>query len=505
MRKVVAKIYSCNWETYKKIYVDAIVRAYAKDNIKVSSEEITVQLETLDGDSIQSQRHATGEHKRVITVYDNEKIRYIIGLSNTGYDEDKRIEAETKGGKYKYGNSDWHSNTYLCQGINKIFEYYYDKKLINPDVKLYFYLLDTETKSYPNNLSNTINYRKLATIGFEILNIDNINFECFEKIGFSLKEAHNNIKYVSFNKFANDILYTSKRHNYNVPSYLKCVDLEYDISQETDEEDTEIVQNTYNQKYIYTFKTLGAEAYDSFLTMWTLQVLAQQENKNLEFLFSSEKYDFRSGQTDVKMTTDFPTPITTLFEKIGLDIKYENSDEILQEFEREKSQYKIAKSKNILRNQELFKNNMRAKGIETKCYLCGCEVEEILEAAHLWGVAEIKKAPAEKIYNAINNTCLKKLIDDKNPNSKEEFYKRYVMANSGDNGIWLCSNHHGLYDGHYYIFSSEDGKVLFNGLASEEAKTFFNTITKEYQLKEDVLTSETKVFLQNNNEKYIKA
>lgn len=61
-----------------------------------------------------------------------------------------------------------------------------------------------------------------------------------------------------------------------------------------------------------------------------------------------------------------------------------------QQINREINQYEISKLKGTIRNQELFKNNLRKKGIQTKCYLCGCEIESILEAAHLWGVAEIK-------------------------------------------------------------------------------------------------------------------
>ena len=40
--------------------------------------------------------------------------------------------------------------------------------------------------------------------------------------------------------------------------------------------------STENLEYIYTFKTLSAEGYDSFITMWTLEVLAKAENKNIK-------------------------------------------------------------------------------------------------------------------------------------------------------------------------------------------------------------------------------
>ena len=182
-----AKIFSSNWETYKKFYKEAIQKAYKKDYIDITNENIDVELEYIPGDTIQAQRFPTSKYSRTISVYENEKIKYIIGMSNTGYDEDRKKESENGGKPYQYGNSDYHSNTYLCQGINKIFELYYDKLRENPDVKLYFYLLDVNKKSYPDNLSNDLTYRELYTLGFQILNIELIKFKEFEQLGFSLE------------------------------------------------------------------------------------------------------------------------------------------------------------------------------------------------------------------------------------------------------------------------------------------------------------------------------
>ena len=186
--------------------------------------------------------------------------------------------------------------------------------------------------------------------------------------------------------------------------------------------------------------------------MWTLMVLAKEEDKDLEFQFGTQLYHLSEGKDNYKQSTGFTGPILNLIKKAKLEIKYETSEEILHQFEREKNQYETAKANNILRNQELFKNNMRQKGIQTKCYLCGCEIENILEAAHLWGVAEIKKASIDTINQILKNPEMNKLIDQKNKHYNEQFYKRYVLANSGDNGIWLCSNHHGLFDSNYFCF-----------------------------------------------------
>lgn len=491
------KMFSCNFETYKRVYKDAVQRAYKKDGIDINSDNINLEIIKLDGYNVQSQR-SQKIHSRSISVYENSKLKYIIGFSNTNYDEDKKLEVEKFGGKYVYGRKDYHSNTYLFQGLNKVFEYYYDSLNSGENVKLYIYLLDTE-ESYAKNLSNLMNYRKLATIGFDILNLDKISFKEYEPLGFSMEESHNDIKYISFNKFANDILYLSKRNIGNVPSYLKCIDEDYDISKNDIYNSQEFVDIT-KQKYIYTFKTLSAEGYDSFFTMWALIVLANNENKHLEFLFGSQLYHLKNGEENYKQSTGFTGPILELIDKANLQINYETSDEILHQLEREKSQYETAKAHRDLRNQELFKNNMREKGVLTKCYLCGCEIENILEAAHLWGVAEISKATAETINQVYLDKDMKILIDNNNEHCNEQFYKKYMLANSGDNGVWLCSNHHGLFDSNYYCFDSSSGKVLIKLDATPESKMFFDLITTENQLPNEILTNRTRIFLSKRQE-----
>lgn len=497
--KIKVKIFNCNYETYKKYYKDAIKRLYQKENKRINLEKIKVEIEELPGDTIQAQRSAR-KHSRTISIYENKKLKYIIGFSNTNFDEDKKKEVEEKGGKYVYGTDGYHANTYLCQGLNKVLEYYFDEKKENSKLKLYLYLLDTK-QTYANNLTNLMTYRELATIGFKILNLDEITFKEYEKLGFSLSEHHDDIKYVSFNKFANDISYLSKKNSGNMPSYLKCIDEDYDIKMSNFEENED---NYQKKKYIYTFKTLSAEGYDSFFTMWTLMILAKKENKKLEFLFGSQLYHLSGGKENYKQSTGFTGPILSLIQKANLDINYETAEEILSEIDREKRQFEIAMQNNILRNQELFKNNIRKKGVLTKCYLCGCECEEILEAAHLWNITDIKAANSREIGDIINNKDMKDLLDPKNPHYKELFYKKYMLANSGDNGIWLCRNHHGFFDSNYYCFNSQTGKVIIKNCASKESRIMFSMITPNKELPKEILTTKTKLFLVKREENFNK-
>ena len=83
--RIVAKIFGCNYETYKKIYKDAIKRVYERNKISINPEEIEVVIDELPGATIQAQRSVT-RHTRTISVYEDDELKYIIGFSHTNYD-----------------------------------------------------------------------------------------------------------------------------------------------------------------------------------------------------------------------------------------------------------------------------------------------------------------------------------------------------------------------------------------------------------------------------------
>ena len=62
----------------------------------------------------------------------------------------------------------------------------------------------------------------------------------------------------------------------------------------------------------------------------------------------------------------------------GEKIEKSRPDFIITTRKKEKNNLKALSITEQLVYQELFKNNMRRKGVQTKCYLCGCEIENIL-------------------------------------------------------------------------------------------------------------------------------
>ena len=133
--KIKAKIFECNWNTYKKVYKDAIYRAYKKNGITIDLKAIDIELEHLEGDTIQAQRAPSGKHNRTISVYEDGTIKYI------DYDLDLRVFPS---GEYK---------------ILDRMEYKYHKKIMKYSNELDYVIR--------NSLTELINLYKKGYFSFD--------------------------------------------------------------------------------------------------------------------------------------------------------------------------------------------------------------------------------------------------------------------------------------------------------------------------------------------------
>lgn len=182
MDNIKVKIYSCYKLTYSKVVSDILLRLYPN----LDRSKIITEIEDISNNgqrSIQSQRSLPQYVTRTIRIYENNVLRHIVAMSNTNFDLDKKREKELDNSKkYVYGKTDYHANTYLKQGSPNIFNFYFEQKEITPQVDLCFYLLDID-QTYPHNLFNILSYRELQTIGFKVLNIDQIVFDKYTETG----------------------------------------------------------------------------------------------------------------------------------------------------------------------------------------------------------------------------------------------------------------------------------------------------------------------------------
>lgn len=480
-----AKIYSCYELTYQRVIHDIMSRIYHN---AVEYQVIIEDISDNNSRSIQSQRSLKAYVTRTVRIYENDVLKHIVGLSNTNYDYDKQHEKESESSKkYIFGKDGYHANTYLLQGIPAIFNYYFEMKTQFPNIDLSFYLLDLE-KSYPHNLFNILSYRELNTIGFKVLNIDEIDFSSFEETGCIINDT-TDISYHSFNRYMNDIARISSKNSSNKSSYLSC------------EERFDNHNGTFEyipEKYTYTFKVLSAQAYDTMLRIWCMKVLADKENVDIEFRLGKQYFAFNENER--KTADKFTAPILKTLDFADISFIYYTKEEYLNEYDKSERSYINAKNKNEPRNSSLFRNNIRKKGVPTQCVICGNENSRVLQAAHIWEVTSIKNSNACTINSFISDNGMQSLMDQNNPHHNDLFYKKYCLTNSGDNGLWLCSNHHTLFDRNCYCFTSDDGSVdILSFDSTEQLEHFRSEMVENCKIPDFVLTPYTKSFIAKRN------
>lgn len=121
-----------------------------------------------------------------------------------------------------------------------------------------------------------------------------------------------------------------------------------------------------------------------------------------------------------------------------------------------------------------YQYNLLDKLGEKHCALCGCTIPDIIQGAHIWPVASIRAAKSIS-------------IDDK-----------VQYATDGDNGLWLCENHHKLFDGNIIAIMS-DGSVKYNHSLSTAHIPYLHTLTKNTQLPSMYLTNSFKHYVELRN------
>ena len=464
--KVKVKIYSCYELTYRKIYREVVKKLYGK-NIDIDSVVLEVEDVSKDAKgrllSLRCQRSSNKYVPRIIRIYEDNKLVHIVGMSNTNFDLDKKNEYE-KGlveKKYVYGSSDYHANTYFKQGTPAIFNYFYDQKKINDDIKLSFYLLDTE-KNYPHTLYNVLSYRELETIGFSILNLDEINFEEYNKVCYSSVNC-NNIAFSSFLKYASDISIISKQNKGNTPAFIRC--------EEKEEMDDNGTSTYLVNKYSYTFKSLAAQGYDSLFKCWCLKTLADKEKISIEFRLGIQYFAYT--KKELKEANKWSGNIEKTFSNANVEIIHITDETFKKEIRKSEEVFLNCKKRKNLRNQPLFKNSLINKGVPLICPVSGEDNPTMLEAAHILSVKTIKSLKLEELKTLAQETGLLEGLDSKHIDDND--YLRYLLINSGDNGIFLRVDYHRKWDNGLLKIEEDD---FPSGTLTKATKAFLRAREK---------------------------
>lgn len=127
---------------------------------------------------------------------------------------------------------------------------------------------------------------------------------------------------------------------------------------------------------------------------------------------------------------------------------------------------------NSLRSSRYIYNLLEKLG-NKKCSFCECKIPQIIQGAHIWSVSDIKK--------------MEHLTQD----------EKLECAIDGENGIWLCQNHHKLLDVHFLKISL-DGKIKYQAQV-EENVDYIKQITSIIELSPDILTDRFIKYLEKRN------
>lgn len=125
-----------------------------------------------------------------------------------------------------------------------------------------------------------------------------------------------------------------------------------------------------------------------------------------------------------------------------------------------------------LRSSAYIYNLLNRMG-DKQCALCGCPIQEIVQGAHVWNIADIKSSS---------------LSDS----------EKFKAATSGSNGLWLCQNHHKLFDANLIMFDN-DGALRLSSLLNGEDSTYIKEITLRHHLDESLMDNDFKQYLALRN------
>jgi len=136
----------------------------------------------------------------------------------------------------------------------------------------------------------------------------------------------------------------------------------------------------------------------------------------------------------------------------------------------------LSASEKDLRDQPAFRLNLFQKYGEKKCYICGCDIDNLIIASHIHRVTDIK-----------NDSTI----------SDDEKRKQII---DGDNGFWLCANHDKLFEYGFIYF--DNNKLMISNKLNSQQKDFVKYITFDLPKMTNNFNKNTFVQVAEDGEKY---
>lgn len=196
-------------------------------------------------------------------------------------------------------------------------------------------------------------------------------------------------------------------------------------------------------------KTYGANKYETTLLCLALNEITY---------FPIELYEIQEGTLKTLPSLARKIIISRGIKVISTDLSFE------------KAEYETNDS---LRSPTYIYNLLEKLG-EKKCAFCNCEIPQIIQGAHVWPVASIKKQ------------------DHLNLDQKIQ------CAIDRDNGLWLCNNHHKLFDINL-LYITPDGHIKYKLNLENHHEAYLRGVTFNNKLAETILTPNFISYLANRN------
>ncbi len=196
------------------------------------------------------------------------------------------------------------------------------------------------------------------------------------------------------------------------------------------------ITDEYDCYHIYG-KTFGANQKETTLLCFAIATISKKPIKLFQIL--------DNGSTGLSQTDCVAILNFCKLQKLH---KFEILEDTYTFEEKEEAKHT---EKEDLRSPTFIYNLLSKFNGEKKCVLCGCKIASIIQGAHIYPVAAIRK---------------------RNDLSSE---KKLALANDRDNGIWLCENHHKLFDRNLITFI--EGNLNISDTLNTDNTEFIKKIT----------------------------
>lgn len=345
------------------------------------------------------------------------------------------FEKETKNGQYMKLEYNWRivyvllsrenavesRNAYISQSLITSINYIEKSENKNyNNLEIYYYLIDISNKAKTD--FNIFIYRWLETLWIKLLN--------------SKEFLINILPFIDFKDMYNAKILMRKEQNN--PSYFEELD------------------DNVNY-FIKTFWANGKEAPFNCL------VISKLINKPIIIFQIEDNWSASIWKEDI-----------VFLENNNIFVDKEN---IIKEYERKW----LINTDNFksYRKQWRFKANLLRKFWEKKCYLCWCDIDNVLIASHIHRVADIS-----------NDNLL-------SPDEK------FLQSSDWDNWFWLCWTHDLLFENWIIYFDGK--KLILNETLLEKLQiNFIKNITINYQIHDIHFNDKISIYLEKHKNRVLR-